>query len=131
MKEIFNAIDDAYFLLDKCITKLLKGRINKDEKLEQEAYCDMESAVCGTMQNLAYLYDRLKGETLNDWIKVTDRLPEKGQLCIMRTNSGLLEVGTFEILEDGFAGFRIKTSAVLLTISSITHWQEIVPPKED
>ena len=35
MKEIFRAIDDAYSILDKCIVKLLKGRITKDEKLEQ------------------------------------------------------------------------------------------------
>lgn len=70
MKEIFRAINDAYFLLDKCIDKLLKGRITKDEKLEQEAYCDMTYAVNGTMQNLSYLEGRLKGKTLNEWIKI-------------------------------------------------------------
>ena len=133
MKEIFRAIDDAYFLLDKCIDKLLKGRITKDEKLEQEAYCDMEYAVNGTMQNLSYLEGRLKGKTLNEWIKVEDRLPEIDEYVLCATKGGKYMINSMYIPKDckgkvlGPKEWRGSSSVK----DSITHWMPIVPPKED
>lgn len=133
MKEIFRAIDDAYFLLDKCIDKLLKGRITKDEKLEQEAYCDMEYAVNGTMQNLSYLEGRLKGKTLSEWIKVEDRLPEVNEYVLCATKGGKYMINSIYIPKDckgkvlGPKEWRGSSSVK----DSITHWMQIVPPKED
>lgn len=133
MKEIFKAIDDAYSILDKCIDKLLKGRITKDEKLEQEAYCDMEYAVNGTMQNLSYLEGRLKGKTLNEWIKVEDRLPEYEETvmvaCHYKDDPEIDYIFCHrtdrnEVLTD-------KNGFAIIPDFNITHWLPIVPPKED
>lgn len=132
MKEIFRAIDDAYSILDKCIDKLLKGRITKDEKLEQEAYCDMEYAVNGTMQNLSYLEGRLKGKTLNEWIKVEDRLPEKRQLCLVRDKRGRYMCGVYQEIDFPHSTqWGISSGAFYTLLKDITHWLPIVPPKED
>lgn len=124
MKEIFRAIDDAYFLLDKCIDKLLKGRITKDEKLEQEAYCDMEYAINGTMQNLSYLAGRLKGKTLNDWIKVEDRLPEEGVWVLISQQNVNVGIGIY------CRGKWYDDMDSLMEVPP-TYWMPIVPPKED
>ena len=124
MKEIFKAIDDAYSILDKCIDKLLKGRITKDEKLEQEAYCDMEYAVNGTMQNLSYLEGRLKGKTLNEWIKVEDRLPEEG-VWVLISQQGV-NVGLGQYIN----GVWWDDMDCRMDVEP-TYWMPIVPPKED
>lgn len=133
MKEIFRAIDDAYFLMDKCIDKLLKGRITKDEKLEQEAYCDMEYAVNGTMQNLSYLEGRLKGKTLNEWIKVEDRLPEVNKYVLCATKGGKYMINSMYIPKDCYGKVLgpKEWHGSSKVRESITHWQAIVPPKED
>lgn len=123
MKEIFKAIDDAYSILDKCIDKLLKGRITKDEKLEHEAYCDMEYAVNGTMQNLSYLEGRLKGKTLNEWIKTDDRFPNIGEWVMVYYKVGIIGIGYLGV--DGWVSDNDKE------IATPNYWMPIVPPKED
>lgn len=127
MKEIFRAIDDAYSILDKCIDKLLKGRITKDEKLEQEAYCDMEYAVNGTMQNLSYLEGRLKDKTLSEWIKVEDRLPENATLVLVAwRNPDIVGMG-YCYGKDNWRSEDGEYSEM----ATPHYWMPIVPPKED
>lgn len=68
-----------------------------------------------------------------DWIKVEDRLPEVDEYVLCATKGGKYMVNSMYIPKDckgnvlGPKEWRGSSSVK----DSITHWQEIVSPKED
>lgn len=68
----------------------------------------------------------------SDWIKVEDRLPEEGQLCLVIDNLGNYWCGKYEEIEFEHSkqwGFLCGPFYVLLSES--INWMPIAPPKED
>ena len=69
----------------------------------------------------------------SEWIKVEDRLPEVNEYVLCATKRGKYIVNSMEIPKDcygkilGVKEWRGSSSVK----DSITHWQEIIPPKED
>jgi hypothetical protein len=70
------------------------------------------------------------GFLIAQWIKVEDRLPKEGQLCVIRGRSGWFEVVRFEI-DKGRTPYWRNTETILFTIQSATHWLPIIEPKID
>jgi hypothetical protein len=66
----------------------------------------------------------------SDWIKVEDRLPEEGQLCLVKDNRGNYWCGKYEEMFEHSEqwGFLCGPFFILDTESN---WMPIVPPKED
>lgn len=68
-----------------------------------------------------------------EWIEVDDKLPEVGEYVLCATKGGKYMINSMYIPKDckgkvlGPKEWRGSSSVK----DSITHWQEIVPPKED
>lgn len=131
MKKIYKAIDNAYSALDDCISKIVKSRLDKDRESEERALYKLEIETNGVLQDLSYIKRQLQKI---DWIKVTDRLPEVGEVVLV----------AYKTKQCGDIGFRIgnrsmwglsttdKNDFVLYVgEAEVTHWMPIMPPKED
>lgn len=55
--EILKVCRDDFNDIDKCITNLVKSRLNADKELEQKTLCEMERLICGIQQDLTVVYD--------------------------------------------------------------------------
>ena len=60
MNEIVRESETLYYEIDRCITKMLKARLNHNKDMENEALCQMEGLMVGTMQHLAWLCTEIK-----------------------------------------------------------------------
>ena len=73
------------------------------------------------------------GFQITEWIKVEDRLPEIDEYVLCATKRGKYIINSMYIPKDSYGKVLGPkewhgSSSVK---DSITHWQEIVPPKED
>ena len=68
-----------------------------------------------------------------DWIKVEDRLPERIEglyvtnNVLVRQNGNLCEIAFYSYKE----GYNCWYNTMGWRLKNVTHWQEVVPPKED
>ena len=60
--EILNECTTLYHDIDKCITNLVKARLNDDSKSEQKALFNMEKMMCETLQNLSVIIDYIENK---------------------------------------------------------------------
>jgi hypothetical protein len=60
--EILNECTSLYRDIDKCITNLVKARLNNDSSLEQKAYFEMEKLMIGTLQDLTVIMDYIENK---------------------------------------------------------------------
>ena len=58
--EILNECATLYQDIDKCITNLIKARLNDDSKSEQKAFFEMEKLMIGTLQDLTVIIDYIE-----------------------------------------------------------------------
>mgnify|MGYP003559106417 CR=1 FL=1 len=67
-------------------------------------------------------------ETVTDWIKVSDRLPEDGQLCIIiANNSKLIHLAQWN---QRLRIFEVKDKKIGYYKSALKYWMPIVLPEE-
>lgn len=69
----------------------------------------------------------------SDWIKVEDRLPMVDEYVLCATKGGKYMINSMYIPKDCYGkvlGLKEWHGSSNVR-ASITHWQEIVPPKED
>ena len=52
------SISNLYNDIDRCISKLIKSRLDKNKELESEVYFEMEGLMVSTQQELSYLLER-------------------------------------------------------------------------
>lgn len=68
-----------------------------------------------------------------DWIKVEDRLPEQeegfvaSKVVLVRHCDGSYNIAFYSYRKNDNCWFN----PMICELMNITHWQEIVPPKED
>lgn len=60
--EILRVCREDFNEIDKCITNLVKSRLNDDEKMEQKTLCEMEKLICGIQQDLTVVIDYIDNE---------------------------------------------------------------------
>lgn len=60
MDEIIKESVSLYYEIDECITKMLKARLDHNNEMENEALCQMEGLMIGTMQHLSWLCAEIK-----------------------------------------------------------------------
>ena len=58
--EILNECTTLYHDIDKCITNLVKARLNNDSNSEQKAQFEMERLMCDTQQELSVIMDYIE-----------------------------------------------------------------------
>lgn len=63
--KILQSIDDLYQEIDKCITDIVKARLEHDSLAEGKALFKMESLMVGAEQELSFLYDYIKTQCEN------------------------------------------------------------------
>lgn len=64
-----------------------------------------------------------------DWVKVEDRLPEDGQICLIVTKRNVL---CFKAKwSEHLRVFLVDNTELGYYKSALTHWMPIVLPKED
>ena len=59
-KQIIESIERLYNDLDKCVTDLLKARMDKNTEAEGKALFTMEGLMVACQQELSFLHDYLK-----------------------------------------------------------------------
>ena len=60
MKEIVRESESLYYEIYKCITKMIKARLDHDKDMENEALYQMEGLMVDTMQHLSWLCTEIK-----------------------------------------------------------------------
>ena len=60
--EVLRVCREDFNEIDKCITNLVKSRLNDDEKMEQKTLCEMEKLICGIQQDLTVVIDYIDNE---------------------------------------------------------------------
>ena len=60
--EALNICRGMFNDIDKCITNLVKSRLNGDEKLEKNTLFEMEKLICGIQQDLVVVIDYIDNE---------------------------------------------------------------------
>ena len=60
--EILKICRENFNDIDKCISNLIKSRLNADNELEQKTFCEMERLICGIQQDLTVVYDYINGK---------------------------------------------------------------------
>lgn len=60
--EVLNICRGMFNDIDKCITNLVKSRLNSDEKLEKNTLFEMEKLICGIQQDLVVVIDYIDSE---------------------------------------------------------------------
>lgn len=60
--EVLNICRGMFNGIDKCVTNLVKSRLNDDDKMEQKTLCEMEKLICGIQQDLAVVIDYIDSE---------------------------------------------------------------------
>lgn len=61
-EEILRVCREDFNEIDKCITNLVKSRLNNDEKLEKNTLFEMEKLICGIQQDLVVVIDYIDSE---------------------------------------------------------------------
>jgi len=59
-QKVLDSIDNLYKDIDNCMTRLLKGRVNKDDDMEGKALFEMEGLMVSTQQELSCLRDYIE-----------------------------------------------------------------------
>lgn len=59
-EDVLNICQSIFNDIDKCITKLVKSRLNSDAKMEMDASREMESLICGIQQDITVINDYIK-----------------------------------------------------------------------
>jgi hypothetical protein len=62
--EILNECTLLYHDIDKCITNLVKARLNNDSSLEQKTCFEMEKLMIGTLQDLTVIMDYIENKNM-------------------------------------------------------------------
>ena len=60
--EMLEECNRLYHEIDKCITDLVKARLNDDTKSEQKALFNMEKLMCDALQDLSVIIDYIEKE---------------------------------------------------------------------
>ena len=63
-----------------------------------------------------------------DWVKVEDRLPEDGQICLIVTKPNVCFKAKWS---EHLRVFLVDNTELGYYKSALTHWMPIVLPKED
>lgn len=59
-QKVLDSIDNLYKDIDNCMTRLLKGRVNKNDDMEGRALFEMEGLMVSTQQELSCLRDYIE-----------------------------------------------------------------------
>ena len=60
--KVIESIEELYQDLDKCVTDIVRARLNKDAIAEGRALFSMEGLIVACMQELSFIHDYLKKE---------------------------------------------------------------------
>ena len=61
-EKVIESIEELYPNLDKCVTDIVKARLNKDAIAEGRALFSMEGLIVACMQELSFIHDYLKAQ---------------------------------------------------------------------